>query len=268
MDYLEQYYKNRTIQLQQELEQLTETYEYRLNEAAGLGDIIRRVFGFGGDDVGRVIEREAINAVPAVRAPVMSAAQREAAARARQAAIAAARVAAREARESVFQTLLDIHPDNWMAWFNSPTTTQTQRDAYRLLFPNGAVSGNLPGHGMVTFQRINDGGRVRVLWWDDANDRWRWVGKNTNTPAGNVGPQGFVPSGKTAPHVSTMIDTIDPSLQNTQLASTRPGIGSSNGSGLGSNGSGLGSVAALYMSYDPRSVSRKINYITENYYRN
>ena len=261
MDYLEQYYKNRTIQLQQELEQLTETYEYRLNEAAGLGDVIRRLFGFGADDVGKVVEREAIHATPAIRAPVMSAAQREALARARQAAIAAAAAAAREARESVFQTLLDIHPDRWMEWFSHHTTTQTQKDAFRLLFPNGAVSGNLPGHGMVTFQRINTGGRIRVLWWDDVNDRWRWVGKNTNTPAGNVGPQGFVPSGKTALQASNMVDTIDPDLQNTQLASTRPGIGSS-------TGSGLGSVAALYMSYDPRAVSRKINYITENYYRN
>ena len=51
MDYIAQYYKNRTIQLQEELEQLTETYNYRLNEAGGWFGGIGRLFGIADDAV-------------------------------------------------------------------------------------------------------------------------------------------------------------------------------------------------------------------------
>jgi hypothetical protein len=272
MDYIAQYYKNRTIQLQQELEQLTETYEYRLNEAPGLGSLIRRAFGFAGDDVGRVVEREAIQAVAAPPVPVLSAAEREAAAAAARAAAQAARETfAREVREAlrwVTRNIVDIPPSRWVTW--KADLNPAQREAFNRLFGHSQPNPrniNLSNGSQESFISVRNGNKDYIFFWDDIADGWKQVGKNQETPFGNTGI-GFIPAGKSRLQASNMVDTIDPNMQYTQLASTKVDTGPSNGSGLGSNGSGLGSVAALYMSYDPRAVSRKINYITENYYRN
>jgi hypothetical protein len=279
MDYITHYYKNRTLQLQQELEQLTETYEYRLNEAGGLGSVIRGLFGFG-DDVARAVPkpRPGIAAGAAAQTPAMTAAQREAAARAAREAQAAAAAAyaqsVREARAWVLRNMQDVPPGGFAQWARE--LRGAQREAYDRLFGHIPGAGNNPHFprnvdGSINYTNgpdyfsIRKGDKDYIFRWDDASDGWIPVGRNVETPFGNTGNNGFVPVPQKV-QVSSMFDTVDSALQNTQLASTRPGIGS-NGSGLGSNGSGLGSVAALYMSYDPRAVSRKINYITEKYYR-
>ena len=275
MDYISQYYKNRAIHLQDELEQLTETYEYRLNEASWLSRL------FGAEDVPVTTtptRRTPIAAGAAPSAPPMTPAQ-VAAERARQQAAAAlaARIFARDVRlamQTVVNHLMDIPAGNWGAF--AGTLSPAERAAYNRLFThaahpefNGIRTGIIPGHGPCPQRVLFYEGRYRVMWWNEANERWYFAGKGVQTEFGNTGTTGYItpPGAKSNLQSTNMVDTIDPDLQNTQLASTRPGIGS-NGSGLGSNGSGLGSVAALYMSYDPRAVSRKINYITENYYRN
>ena len=278
MDYIAQYYKNRTIQLQEEFEQLTETYNYRLNEANWLS----RLFG-GGDAPNtpspNVRPRDPISAGQATAAPTMTAAQRAALLARQQAAAAlAARIFARDVRlamQTVVNHLMDIPAGNWGVF--AGTLSPAERAAYNRLFThpahpsfNGVRTGIIPGHGPCPQRVLFYEGRYRVMWWNEANERWYFAGKGVQTEFGNTGTTGYItpPGAKSNLQSTNMVDTIDPDLQNTQLASTRPGIGSSTGSGLGSNGSGLGSVAALYMSYDPRAVSRKINYITENYYRN
>ena len=281
MDYIAQYYKNRTIQLQEELEQLTETYNYRLNEAGGWWGAIGRAFGIADDAVPNtpIRPRTPVIAGTAEAAPVLTAAQRQALA-ARQAAAAAlaARIFARDVRlamQTVVNHLMDIPAGNWGNF--AGTLSPAERAAYNRLFVhpahpsfNGIRTGIIPGHGPCPQRVLFYEGRYRVMWWNEANERWYFAGKGVQTEFGNTGNTGYItpPGAKSNLQSTNMVDTIDPDLQNTQLASTRPGIGSSTGSGLGSNGSGLGSVAALYMSYDPRAVSKKINYITENYYRN
>ncbi len=272
MDYITHYYKNRTLQLQQELEQLTETYEYRLNEAAGLGDVIRRVFGFGGgaaDDVVRVVPKPKPKpgiAAGGAEGPALNAAQREAIARAAREAYAQS---VREARAWILRTMQDVPPEGFAAWARD--LRGAQREAYDRLFGHTPGNPRFPprnpdgsfGSGPTYFS-IRKGDKDYIFRWDDASEAWIPVGRNVETPFGNTGNNGFVPVPPKV-QVSSMVDTVDSALQNTQLASTKPGIGS-NGTGSGT-GSGLGNVAALYMSYDPRAVSRKINYITEKYYR-
>jgi hypothetical protein len=267
MDYLTQYYKNNVIKLQHELYHLTEVYNFKLNEAKEpepgiLQWLTGRKAREAAETAAQTGARRIVPAVQTTTAVVETAAQR-AARMARERL--ATRVAAREARQGVIRTLRDIHPDNWEHWFLNTSTTQAEKDAYRLLFPFGAMSGNLPGHGIVTLQKVRDGGGIRILWWDDTNETWRWVKPNTNTGAGNVGPLGYLLSPKSGPQVSS-IENID-NLQYAHSLSDKKNSGQNTGQNTGDNtglNTGLGGVAALYMSYDAKFVSKKIKFLYES----
>ena len=195
----------------------------------------------------------------------MTTAQRQALA-ARQAAAAAlaARVFANDvklAMQTVVNHLMDIPPGNWGNFAGG--LNAAERAAYTRLFVhsrnpafNGIRNGIIPGHGVCPQRLLFYNGQYRVMWWNEANERWYFAGKGVTTEFGSTGSTGYVDpfSGNSnKPLAAAPVDNdIDPNLRNTEIATN-----------TGSNGSGLGSVAALYMSYDPRAVSRKINYITE-----
>ena len=194
----ENFYKNRIFQLQQKLQQLTEIYNYRLNEAGDLSRVIRRIpdpnvpgGGIGGfipngpDGNPRGYGRNNPTIDPA------DLAAREAAAAAAAAAAMAARLA-EIANWSPARILNEINPQWSSAEFreyvrvNYGTIIQTGSSYYRL-FPDGTVH-----------------------YWG-SNDSWININKpGFNTPFGKINNNGVAVPPQPTPLINSPLINVYP----------------------------------------------------------
>ena len=199
----ENFYKNRIVQLQQKLQQLTETYNYRLNEAVP-PRVIRRIPdidgpGGNGPGPGRFIPNgpDGNPRGYGTNNPTIDPAEiarREAAAAAAAAAAMAARLA----------EIATMSPARILNEINGPGSSATFREYVRLNYGTIIQTGS-------SYHRLLPDGTVQ--YWGP-NDSWIGINKpGVNTPFGKMGNNGIVIPPQPTPLINSPLINVYPGGQ-------------------------------------------------------